>query len=125
MPQELEGTQPQQLAQAAQRDIPQGLASRSAIKMGHLARVAADVWGLAGHQLAGGERLHCAPLVSFILLLFLFPFLLNCPYFNPKVLALLPFSNSLSYPSGSGGTSTRLYGVTQQAAKHHNNNQNL
>lgn len=62
-------------------------------KSGRVGQEFATARGLAWHQLAGGEQLHCASLIQYILsslllLLSSLPFfvLLNCLHLNPRVL---------------------------------------
>lgn len=55
-----------------------------------LARGAAVAWGLAGHRLAGGEQLHHASLVLYVLfaavIFYCFSFLLSSPYLTHEFL---------------------------------------
>lgn len=60
---------------------------------GELVRRPAAAWGLAGHWSVGGEQLHCASLVLYILLLLL---LVSLPFLSCKTLNLWVFSPILS-----------------------------
>ena len=72
-----EGTQPGQLTQIGQRDIPYHVMSCPVYKLGGVGQ---EGWitaqGLAEHWSAGGEQLHCAPLVLYIPILLLLLLLL-------------------------------------------------
>jgi len=71
----LEGTQLGQLTPTDQREIPHHVVSCSAIQLdggvGRLA-MAAIAWGLAGHQLAGGEQLSGGFLHDLVFIFFSF-----------------------------------------------------
>lgn len=69
----LRGTEPGQLTQTEQREIPYLIMSLNS-KTGGVGHGVATDWGLAGHQLAGGEQLHCASLVLYTLLVIFFSF---------------------------------------------------
>ena len=75
---------------------------------GGLSRVGGTAaWGCAGHQSAGGEQLHCASLVLYILavVLLLLLFFLFCPnklsLSQPTSFSF--FSDSLPHATGEGG----------------------
>lgn len=79
------------------------MTARSAIALGGFEQdESATSWELTGNLSAGGEQLNCTlPFFSFS---FLFPFssfLLNTLHLNPQVLALLPFFDSLPYPTAA------------------------
>ena len=90
-----EGAEPGELTQPGQRAIPYLMTACSVYELGGVGRGAAiAAQGLAGHQSVGGEQLHCALLILYILLSLLLLILLVLLLFLLLLLFSLPFLSS-------------------------------
>ena len=94
-----EGTQPGQLTQTSQRNIPDHVMSCPEHKLGGVGLGGITAQELTGHWSASGEQLHCASLVLYIqiLLLLLLPFY-YC-YYHYYCLPFCPIKLFLSQPT--------------------------
>ena len=115
-----EGTQPGQLTQTSQRNIPDHVMSCPEHKLGGVGLGGITAQELTGHQSVSGEQLHCASLVLYIpipLLLLSFYY-----YYHYYFLPLCPIKLSLSQPTSftvffnSLPHPTRGAGGSEQAA---------